>query len=130
MPVSTLHVNQVPVSLNKIGSRGNRWSYGRAKKQLQEEIAQALMVAAVPRDLGFVEATAMLRFPTLHRRDEGNFRWLLEKCLGDALVGDKKVWPQGLYLPDDDAEHFRFGAVAFDPERGQPRTLIHLNWRF
>ena len=48
----------------------------------------------------------MLRFPARRRRDSGNYRVMLEKALGDALV-------EGGWLPDDTPEHYEFGGVTF-----------------
>ncbi len=75
------------------------------------------MAAKVPRGLHHVTANALLRFPTRRRRDEGNFRWLLEKALGDALQN-------GGWLPDDTPEFYLFGRCQFDPEPGPARTIV------
>lgn len=117
-----LILNSTPPSLNRLGSRSNRHAYRRAKEQLQEDLGRLLMFARVPRELAEVTASAILRFPARRTRDEGNFRWMLEKALGDALQ-------TGRYLPDDDPEHFTFGALTFDVERGPARTAVALAYR-
>lgn len=116
----TLLIDSTPPSLNAIAGRGNRWAFSRAKRQWQSDLATLLMVRAVPRGLIRVEASAVLTFPTRRRRDEGNFRVLLEKALGDALV-------EGGWLPDDTPEHFTFGAVTF--ALGHSRTAVALSYR-
>src|SRR5947207_1933958 len=79
-----------------------------------------LLAEQLPRRLERVEASAVLTFPTRRRRDEGNYRALLEKALGDALV-------EGRWLVDDTPERFTFGTVSF--AEGQPRTAIELRCR-
>jgi hypothetical protein len=103
---ATLHLATTPPSLNAIAGRSNRFAFNGAKKRWQQDLGVALMVEAVPRKLQRVEASAVLSFTTARRRDEGNFRVLLEKALGDILV-------EGGWLADDTPEHFRFGAVDF-----------------
>lgn len=112
-------IGGVPPSLNRISSRGSRWAYSKAKKEWQRDIGLALMACGLPRDRVSLRTMAVLRFPTAHRRDAGNFGWLLEKCLGDALV-------EGGWLPDDTPDFFRFEGVAFAPTRGKPLSLISL----
>lgn len=112
-----LLLDSTPPSLNAIAGRGNRFAFTRAKRQWQADLATTLMLRQVPRGLSRVDASAVLVFPTARRRDEGNFRVLLEKALGDALV-------DGGWLPDDTPEHFRFGAVTF--EKGESRTRVLL----
>jgi hypothetical protein len=60
-----------------------------------------------------------MTFPDRRRRDEGNFRFFLEKALGDALVS-------GGWLADDDGARFSFGSVAFRYERGVRRVRLSL----
>lgn len=116
-----LELAETPPSLNRFGSvgGGTYYLYRRLKKEWQQTLGVALMAAGVPRGLGKVSATAIMRFSTRRKRDEGNFRWLLEKALGDTLVN-------GGWLADDDANAFTFGAVTFDPELGPPLTVIEL----
>lgn len=99
-------LSDTPPSFNAVGHTGNRWAWTKAKKDWQATIEMALMVAGVPRGLGNVVARAELHFPTNRRRDEGNYRTLLEKCLGDALVN-------GRWLKDDTPEFFRFDRILF-----------------
>ena len=95
-----------PPSFNAVGHSGNRWKWTRAKKQWQETMETLLLAGAVPRGLRRVEARVELAFPTKRRRDVVNYRTLLEKCIGDALVN-------GRWLSDDTPEFFHFAGVTF-----------------
>lgn len=109
-----------PPSLNSVGSRGGPMAFHRVKKQWQEYFELLLMQTGFPRDWLEMKATARLRFPTKHRRDEGNYRTLIEKALGDALVN-------GGWLPDDTPDHFLFDRVHFEQQTGKPQTTIELD---
>jgi hypothetical protein len=106
-----------PPSFNKVGHTGNRWTWTREKALWQDMIEKSLMAGRVPRGLGVVKARAELWFPTKRRRDTGNYRTLLEKCLGDALVN-------GGWLDDDTPDLFSFAGVEF--LRGPARTDLIL----
>jgi hypothetical protein len=109
-----------PPSFNQIGFRSH-WAKGqRVKKEWQDIIWALLLAAKVPRPLATCTVTASLRFPTRHRRDEGNYRTILEKACGDAL--------QLGWLLDDTPDFYSFGALTFEPERGRHRTTLHLEW--
>jgi hypothetical protein len=116
--ISTIRLPMTPPSLNAVAGRSNRWAFSRPKKQWQRDLAVALMAIGVPRNLHRVEASAVLSFTTARRRDEGNFRVILEKALGDALV-------EGGWLEDDTPDHFRFGAVDF-AQADAPETRVLL----
>jgi hypothetical protein len=79
------------------------------------------MVARVPRGLQSVTATATLHFKQRRRRDEGNFRTIIEKSLGDALVN-------GGWLSDDTPEHYRFGAVDLEAPAPLASTIVTLDY--
>jgi hypothetical protein len=82
---ATLSIPDTPPSLNQIGYRSH-WAVGRkAKQQWEQWLSIALMEQKVPRGLASVQARATIRFKQKRRRDEGNFRALLEKALGDVL---------------------------------------------
>ena len=117
--IYTLTLLSTPRSINALGTRGSWKARHYAKKGLESELQTHLMVAAVPRNIQRVVASAQLRFPTRRRRDEGNFREPLEKALGDALVS-------GGWLPDDTPEHFRFERLEFVSEPGSAYTRISL----
>lgn len=116
-PTATLVYNAVPPSLNTTGTRGSHWKAHRAKKQWQETLGWLLIASELPCGLESVEASAILRFPVQRRRDEGNFRWLLEKALGDALVDTQ-------HIADDTPDRYRFFGVEFDQETGPAQTTI------
>lgn len=118
MTVATLIIDDVPPSLNTVAT--SHWrKYERIKKTWQRYCEFALMSEAIPRRLKKVKATAILTFPQDRRRDEGNFRFFVEKTLGDALTN-------GGWLADDTADQFSFGAVEF--EKGRKRTTIRLEF--
>lgn len=118
MPAHFVLVHPVtPPSFNKVGHSGCRWAWTREKKKWQEDFETLLMAASVPRGLSKVEVSAVLSFPTKRRRDEGNYRTLLEKCLADALVN-------GGWLPDDTPEFFTFGRVSFEKGASETRILL------
>lgn len=116
-----LTVPDTPPSLNSFGSvgGGTPWPYIKAKKKWEGMLAVCLMQAQVPRGLIRVEASATLTFRSKRKRDEGNFRFLLEKALGDVLTS-------GGWLPDDDADRYSFAGLAFSEERGDPATVVRL----
>lgn len=115
MQTYTLVVPRAPVSQNK--RRGEHWSATRRRKQgWMDDLFIVLLENKVPKNIRKAHATAVVRLPANRRRDEGNFRDLLEKALGDAL--------QLQWLPDDTPEHFTFGALTF--EQGAAQTTITL----
>lgn len=114
-----LSLPETPPSFNQVGHSGNRWAWTQAKKYWQQMIEVALMASGMPRSQTSLHATAVLTFPTRRRRDVGNFRTLLEKCLGDALVN-------GGWLDDDTPDQFEFGKLIFDPETGPANTTLIL----
>lgn len=119
--IAQLSYDETPPSVNALATAHWR-KYQRAKQRWEAIAAAMLLEAAVPRGVGSVEARAELRFAVRRRRDEGNFRMLLEKALGDALVS-------GGWLPDDTPDRYTFGALVFDPNTGPPRTLLTLTVR-
>lgn len=107
----------MPPSLNRTGTRGSWKVTSRHKRQWQGDLWSLLMAEQLPKGLKRVVASATLRFPTARRRDAGNFSWLLEKALGDALT-------QGGWLSDDTHDRFRFTGVTIESERGPARTIV------
>lgn len=113
-----LEFNETPSSFNRAGARGSWWTFATAKKKWQRDIGWALIASGAKRPLPSpCSVHAVLRFPQRRRRDEGNFKVLLEKACGDALT-------EGSWLPDDTPEHYRFTRVEFEEERGPARTRI------
>jgi hypothetical protein len=107
-----------PPSLNRI-TGGSGWTWRGEKAALQRDLETLLMAERIPRPVEHVAASATLAFPVARRRDEGNYRALIEKALGDALTS-------GGWLADDTPQHFQFGAVTFT--RGHAATLIAVLW--
>lgn len=115
----TLTLAYTPPSLNRVLYQ--HWAQQRAAKvALQRDLGVLLMASPFPAGrAASVDASATIRFPTRRRRDEGNYRAVLEKALGDALV------PR--WLPDDTPDRYRFGVVTFT--HGPPATIITLDWK-
>lgn len=124
MPTQTLIYNDTPPSMNdkKSGYGGGHWSRRSGTQKLWQGIFGTLLMATrVPRGITAVRVTANLRFPRAARRDEGNFRMVIEKALGDALT-------KGGWIPDDEPEHYSFERVEFNPERGPKQTVVVLSY--
>lgn len=143
-----------PASMNASpggGGRGAQLARHRAKRALQSDLVNLLLAAGVPRPIpgGRVRATARILMPVRRRRDEGNYRSKLEKAFGDALSPapskeerELGLEPSFVWLPDDVADKFRFGAVTFGlteranyvppgsrvAPRRPPVCLIRLAW--
>jgi hypothetical protein len=118
---ATLSIPGTPPSFNAVGYRSH-WAVSRKHKlQWQGWLALALMEQKVPRRLQSVKVSATLRFKQRRRRDEGNFRVILEKALGDALV-------EGGWLPDDTADLYRFGALELFAPVDRPETIVVLDY--
>lgn len=114
-----LTIPDVPPSLNKVGSRGSHWAWTAAKKAWQTDMETLLMAERVPRGMASVRASASMRFSVRRDRDEGNFRALLEKSLGDALVN-------GGWLADDTPDQYQFARLHFEDKPGPKQTTIVL----
>lgn len=113
--------DDVPPSMNSSGSgyRGNPQAAHRVKKKWEGIFAVLLMSAKVPRRLTSVHANASLRFPQARRRDEGNYRMLIEKALGDALA-------RGGWIEDDTPDAYSFHELQFEDDKGPKRTTLFL----
>jgi hypothetical protein len=91
-------------------------------KRIWEGVAMVMLLQAkVPKDLAWVTVRARMRFPDKRRRDEGNFRMVIEKALGDALVS-------GGYISDDTPDKYRFLGVEFDAEKGPKEMTLTLDY--
>lgn len=120
MNTVTLSIPGTPPSYNRTAHA--HWTKVRKVKQEWQQFCEiALMEMRVPRGLEFVEASAKIYFKQRRRRDEGNFRVVLEKCLGDALTNS--------WLPDDTPNHYRFGAVECLAPHPSPHVEILLTFR-
>jgi hypothetical protein len=115
----TFEVLAVPPSLNSLmQSKGLHWAYRKAKHEWEKVFLAKLTEAEMPR-CARVVVEGEVTFPTRIRRDQGNFRFLTEKALGDALVA-------GGWLPDDDWTRFEFGGFAMRYERRVKRLRLML----
>jgi len=117
---ATLSIPGTPPSFNKVGLHSH-WTAGRKAKQGWEQwLLIALLEQRVPKGLSKVTATATIRFKERRKRDEGNFRTLLEKALGDVL--------QNGWLEDDVPEYYSFGRVELFAPCDRPETIVVLDY--
>lgn len=115
----TIEIPRCPPSMNDNSIRSNWRGFQEMKKSWQTEIETMLMVQQAPRR-GYVRAMAgaFMRFQAAAaRRDKGNYAYLFDKALGDALDNFGAI-------PDDDSLHYYFGGVEIESDRGPDRTLI------
>lgn len=113
-----LEIPGTPPSYNRTAHA--HWTVNRSvKADWQQRCEIVLMEARVPRGLDLVTVTARMFFKQRRRRDEGNFRVVIEKALGDALTN-------GGWLPDDTPAHYRFGAVELLSPAQVPLTQLTL----
>lgn len=115
----TLVYDDTPPSLNVVGARQGGVAFARQKKRWQDIFEGLLMQTGFPRDWDEIVCSAELTFPDKRTRDEGNFRVMIEKAMGDALVN-------GGWIEDDDYEHYRFERVKFRQQPGKKQTIILL----
>lgn len=108
-----------PPSLNAGGSGGNHFIYQGNKANWEERILELLEETGLPRGLARVRAEGLICFDRRSRRDQGNFRVLIEKALGDALV-------RGGYLQDDDWARYEFGDLRQTYEKGVSWTEFRI----
>jgi hypothetical protein len=106
-----------PPSFNALGV-GDTRAYLSMKKRLEAVFAKRLRAAGL-RPCGRIVVEGEATFPDRGRRDQGNFRVLLEKALGDALTA-------GGWLEDDDWTRYEFGGLAYRYEPGVSRTRLIL----
>jgi hypothetical protein len=106
-----------PPSLNVLGS-GNVFAYQNHKKAWMELLSEMLHQSGL-QPCQHILAEGHCTFPDRRRRDQGNHRFMLEKALGDALVG-------GGFIEDDDWDRYEFGGLAKTYEKGVSRTRLVL----
>lgn len=107
-----------PPSINPLGSGDPRIWQG-VKERWSEVLREALEASELPRGLFgvFVEGEAV--FPTRAGRDQGNFRIILEKALGDVLAA-------GGWIADDTWDRYEFGNLVQRVEAGVSATRLML----
>jgi hypothetical protein len=122
----------------------NEGSYQNLKGGWQRLWCELLEEAGWPRGVAqAVQVEAIIGFSTYGDRDEGNFSWIIEKSLGDALVsgygyskGSKKKgtyeWVQvyeGGWLPDDTfypTRRYSFGNMQAEHTPGESSVRMML----
>jgi hypothetical protein len=117
-PEVVIEVDQLPPSMNDIIGQGSRWRYTAEKKKWGKLLTQAVTDSG----LGLcrrVLVEGQVTFPTRIKHDQGNYRFMLEKALGDALQA------AGV-LDDDDWSSYEFGGLHATYEKGVRRTRLLL----
>jgi hypothetical protein len=116
-----IEIPEVPRSLNILGS-GSRWTYIRLKRHWQAMLLHEVGRQQIERT-GYVYVEGEMTFPDRHKRDQGNFRFIVEKALGDALQ-------QAGVIADDDWDSYEFGGLSKSYEKGVSRTrlLLMADW--
>lgn len=115
----SLEYADTPPSMNTNVGKGHWRNFRDEKKRWEGIFCGRLMQARPPKGALHVKASATLRFPSRRKRDEGNFRTIIEKAVGDALQ------LMGV-IEDDGPEFFEFERVVFEEECGPARTVVNL----
>ena len=118
-----VHVG-TPPSHNLHGSASNIWSYQGIKRAWEEKLTELLLATGLPKGLGSVFVEGQMIFPDRRKRDQGNYRYMIEKALGDTFV-------QGGWLEDDDWVRYEFGRLRYAYLKGVSGTVltVHPSWR-
>lgn len=115
-----------PPSLNAFGS-GDPLTWQAMKERWEAILAVHLEASGLPRGLHRVAAEGEVSFGDATERDQGNFRVLIEKALGDVLQnGSEKAGIPGGWLANDSWSHYEFGNLARVEEGRVSRTRIML----
>lgn len=112
-----------PGSFNAFGSGANQHVYQGLKKRWQEAITPKLEKAGLPRPLGKVLVEARVCFGDRTERDQGNFRVVIEKAMGDALV-------EGGWLEKDTWDHYEFGGLqlVYEQRENWTQFILFASW--
>jgi hypothetical protein len=125
---ASVHFGQ-PASFNVwsgSGAEGTQ-AYKGVKDIWQRILATLLEECGLPRGQQRIEAEGTITFPNHATRDQGNFRVILEKALGDALVGGSdKAGVDGGWLKDDNWDAYEFGALHARVVPGVSATELRL----
>lgn len=123
--LTRITLDRVPPSMNKLGARGKPLQWHRMKKAWQRLLEGELMLGAsrgaIPKRVASVVVTGVMEFPTNRGRDEGNFRSLVEKALGDALKN-------GGWIEDDTPDYYRFERLELVGGCDDKKTILDLRW--
>ena len=120
--VSNIAHHGYPPSLNLGGAGWNGFVYDGYKQAWQRSFHKLMTEAEMPMPLRRVAAEGQICFPDLKGRDQGNFKFLIEKALGDALQ-------EGGWLADDEFypdPHYEFGGLVGTYIKGEAWTRIML----
>jgi hypothetical protein len=117
-----------PPSMNSGNHSMQPMAYQALKHAWQSAFAQLLGESGLPRGLEAVSVEGLVGFPTLAVRDGGNFRWMIEKALGDALVSGS-LTVRGGWLEDDcfyPVSRYEFGGLqaVHAPGRSWLRLML------
>lgn len=118
-----------PASFNVWSGSGveGTQAYKGVKDIWQRILATLLEESGLPRGQKRIEAEGVITFPDSANRDQGNFRVILEKALGDALVdGSEKAEVAGGWLADDNWDAYEFGALRMRVVPGVSATQLTL----
>lgn len=107
-----------PESFNVFAGRDPN-VYRAAIDRWSEALGPLLDGSGLPRGLARVVAEGEVSFGDETERDQGNYRVIVEKALGDALV-------RGGFLPKDTWAFYEFGGLQRRDERGVSRTRLIL----
>jgi hypothetical protein len=108
-----------PPSLNVQGSGANHFAYQNAKKAWQAMLVEKLALSDLPHGLAGVMVEGLCCFPDRITRDQGNFRYFIEKALGDALVEGDPLNDLPGWIEDDDWDRYEFGQLAKTYTKGE-----------
>lgn len=106
------------IQMQASGSKA-RYAYQNVKDAWQEQLYRLLRASEL-RPVEAVLVEGQMCFPDRRRRDQGNFRYMLEKALGDALV-------EGGYIADDDWQHYSFGNLRYAYMKSYAWTMITIH---
>lgn len=117
-----------PPSMNSGNHSMQPMAYQALKHSWQDAFAELLEASGLPRGLEAVSVEGLVGFPTLAVRDGGNFRWMIEKALGDALVSGSEGVAGG-WIEDDcffPVCRYEFGGLqaVHTPGRSWLRLMI------
>lgn len=104
-------------SLNQFGKNKSGFVYNDAKREWQKVWIALLFGAGLPTGLSRVYVEGRMSFGDNIQRDQGNFRYFLEKALGDALQ-------QGGWLAGDHWGVFEFGQLSREDTPGEKWTEL------
>lgn len=107
-----------PKSINVFGS-GNPRLYWEMKRKWSAILLPLLRDSGLPLGLAKVMVDGELTFDSRRARDQGNYRVLIEKALGDVLVA-------GGWLEDDTWDRYEFGNLTARVVPGQSATRLML----